>query len=45
MFQFHLFKIVIRRYGNLKVGSVFGSFHPNTAVSFLNFKKKLYFFG
>jgi len=30
----------MQRFGNLKVGSFFGFFHPETAISVLVFKKK-----
>jgi len=39
---FHLHIVVMERFGNLKVGSVFGIFHPETAVLVLvfSFQKK-----
>jgi len=32
--------LVMQRFGNLKVGSVFGFFHPETAVSVFGFQQQ-----
>jgi len=35
-----MYILVMPRFGNLKVGSVFGFYHPETAVSISSFPKK-----
>jgi len=50
MFDFKdLYILVMQRFGNLQVGSVFGLLHPETAVSVSSFQKRyiyssIYFF-